>query len=200
MAAWLRYNRRYARNEERDATCRRFLEKEPGSIRRAQRGASQANLQRVAMGTEMSASQRFEAGVWGTEASVRGERHCISAVAFMVVGADLNRRPLGRSMRFKMPRYPNIRLISSGVGVVFVRGGHRETRTHAASRPGTRGPLLCRPDLSVIHRSSDFQWLLEMKDEREPMFLSWFIALGPFLLLAARKPSLHRSLIAFAAR
>ena len=34
---------------------------------------------------------------------------------------------------------------------------------------------------------------------RGPMFLSWFIALGPFLLLAARKPSLHRSLIAFAA-
>ena len=43
------------------------------------------------------------------------------------------------------------------------------------------------------------KWLLEMKDECEPMFLSWFIALGPFLLLAARKPSLHRSLIAFAA-
>jgi hypothetical protein len=32
MAAWLRYNRRYARNEERDATCRRFLEKEPGAF------------------------------------------------------------------------------------------------------------------------------------------------------------------------
>ncbi len=31
------------------------------------------------------------------------------------------------------------------------------------------------------------------------MFLSWFIALGPFLLLAARKPSSHRSLITFAA-
>ena len=43
------------------------------------------------------------------------------------------------------------------------------------------------------------KWLLEMKNEIEPMFLSWFIALGPFLLLAARKPSLHRSLIAFAA-
>jgi hypothetical protein len=43
------------------------------------------------------------------------------------------------------------------------------------------------------------KWLLEMKDECEPMFLSWFIALGPFLLLAARKPSLHRSLISFAA-
>ena len=34
------------------------------------------------------------------------------------------------------------------------------------------------------------KWLLEMKDACEPMFLSWFIALGPFLLLAARKPSL----------
>jgi hypothetical protein len=43
------------------------------------------------------------------------------------------------------------------------------------------------------------KWLLEMKDECEPMFLSWFIALGPFLLLAARKPELHRSVIAFAA-
>src|SRR5262252_7580919 len=43
------------------------------------------------------------------------------------------------------------------------------------------------------------KWLLEMKNETEPMFLSWFIALGPFLLLAARKPSSHRSLIAFAA-
>ena len=46
---------------------------------------------------------------------------------------------------------------------------------------------------------ADSKWLLEMKDECEPMFLSFFIALGPFLLLAARKPSLHRSLIAFAA-
>lgn len=43
------------------------------------------------------------------------------------------------------------------------------------------------------------RWLLEMKNECDPMFLSWFIALGPFLLLAARKPSSHRSLIAFAA-
>ena len=43
------------------------------------------------------------------------------------------------------------------------------------------------------------KWLLEMKNECDPMFLSWFIALGPFLLLAARKPSSHRFLIAFAA-
>jgi hypothetical protein len=42
-------------------------------------------------------------------------------------------------------------------------------------------------------------WLLEMKNACDPMFLSWFITLGPFLLLAARKPSLHRPLIVFAA-
>jgi len=42
------------------------------------------------------------------------------------------------------------------------------------------------------------KWLLEMHNGCEPMFLSWFIALGPFLLLAARKPSSHRSLIIFA--
>jgi uncharacterized membrane-anchored protein YitT (DUF2179 family) len=42
------------------------------------------------------------------------------------------------------------------------------------------------------------RWLLVMQNEVDPMFLSWFIALGPFLLLAARKPSSHRLLIAFA--
>src|SRR5215470_1770189 len=43
------------------------------------------------------------------------------------------------------------------------------------------------------------KWLLETKDACDPMFLSWFITLGPFLILAAKKPFLHRSLIAFAA-
>src|ERR1700674_119418 len=43
------------------------------------------------------------------------------------------------------------------------------------------------------------KWLLELKNETEPIFLSFYVALGPFLLLAARKPSSHRSLIAFAA-
>ena len=33
------------------------------------------------------------------------------------------------------------------------------------------------------------KWLLELKNETEPMFLSFYVALGPFLLLAARKPS-----------
>ena len=43
------------------------------------------------------------------------------------------------------------------------------------------------------------KWLLELNNETEPMFLSFYIALGPFLLLAVRKPSLHHSLIAFTA-
>jgi hypothetical protein len=43
------------------------------------------------------------------------------------------------------------------------------------------------------------KWLMEMHNETEPMFLSFFIALGPFLLIAARNPSAHRSLIAFTA-
>lgn len=43
-------------------------------------------------------------------------------------------------------------------------------------------------------------WLLRMNNnECEPMFLSFYVALGPFLLLAIRNPSLHRSLISFAA-
>jgi hypothetical protein len=43
------------------------------------------------------------------------------------------------------------------------------------------------------------KWLLEMHNETEPMFLSFFIALGPFLLLAARNPSAYRPLISFTA-
>ena len=43
-------------------------------------------------------------------------------------------------------------------------------------------------------------WLVQMNDnECEPMFLSFFVVLGLFLLLAVRRPSAHRSLIAFAA-
>ncbi|HLY39856.1 MAG TPA: DUF6632 domain-containing protein [Terracidiphilus sp.] len=42
-------------------------------------------------------------------------------------------------------------------------------------------------------------WLLEQNNECEPMFLSFFIPVGVFLLLAARKPSEHRSMIALAA-
>ena len=42
-------------------------------------------------------------------------------------------------------------------------------------------------------------WLLEGKCECGPMFLSFFIPAGVFLLIAARKPSEHRSMIALAA-
>jgi len=55
---------------------------------------------------------------------------------------------------------------------------------------------LIYPLYTDLHRSS---WLLVQKNETEPMFLSFFIALGFFLLLAARKPSDYRSLIVFAA-
>ena len=42
-------------------------------------------------------------------------------------------------------------------------------------------------------------WLVEQKGEVEPMFLSFFIPVGVFLIIAARRPSEHRSMIALAA-
>lgn len=42
-------------------------------------------------------------------------------------------------------------------------------------------------------------WLLEQKNACEPMFLSFFIPAGVFLLVAARRPSQHRSMIALVA-
>ena len=42
-------------------------------------------------------------------------------------------------------------------------------------------------------------WLLVQKNECEPMFLSFFIPVGVFLLMAIRRPSEHRSMIALAA-
>ena len=43
-------------------------------------------------------------------------------------------------------------------------------------------------------------WLLEMHDnECEPMFITFLVALGVFLLLAVRKPVEYRLVIAFAA-
>src|SRR5208283_1974089 len=42
-------------------------------------------------------------------------------------------------------------------------------------------------------------WLLDRKNEIEPMFLSFFIPVGVFLLMAARRPPEHRSMIALAA-
>ena len=42
-------------------------------------------------------------------------------------------------------------------------------------------------------------WLLQGKNEIEPMFLSFFVPVGVFLLIAANSPSEHRSMIALAA-
>ena len=42
-------------------------------------------------------------------------------------------------------------------------------------------------------------WLLEQHNEVEPMFLSFFIPVGVFLLVAASRSSEHRSMIALAA-
>jgi len=42
-------------------------------------------------------------------------------------------------------------------------------------------------------------WLLVQKNACDPMFLSFFIPVGVFLLMAARRPSEHRSMIALAA-
>ena len=42
-------------------------------------------------------------------------------------------------------------------------------------------------------------WLLQRKNECGPMFLSFFIPVGVFLLMAARRPAEHRSMIALAA-
>jgi hypothetical protein len=58
-------------------------------------------------------------------------------------------------------------------------------------------------DLSMIYflyldlRHSS--WLLVQKNECDPMFLSFFIPVGVFLLIAARRPAEHRSMIALAA-
>ena len=42
-------------------------------------------------------------------------------------------------------------------------------------------------------------WLLDNKNEVEPMFMSFFIPIGVSLLVAARRPSEYRSMIALAA-
>jgi hypothetical protein len=42
-------------------------------------------------------------------------------------------------------------------------------------------------------------WLLVQHNECDPMFLSFFVPVGVFLLMAAPRPSEHRSMIALAA-
>ena len=57
-------------------------------------------------------------------------------------------------------------------------------------------------NLAIIYPLMDLRhssWLLELKNECESMFLSFFIPVGVSLLVAARRPSEHRSMIALAA-
>ena len=42
-------------------------------------------------------------------------------------------------------------------------------------------------------------WLLKQKNECDPMFLSVFVPVGVFLLIAARRPTEYRSMIALVA-
>ena len=60
--------------------------------------------------------------------------------------------------------------------------------------------LLNLPQIYLLYMDlRHSSWLLEQKNECEPMFLSFFIPAGVFLLMAARRPSEHRSMIALAA-
>jgi hypothetical protein len=61
------------------------------------------------------------------------------------------------------------------------------------------GLLYLAPSYFLYMDLRHSSWLLVQKNETEPMFLSFFIPVGVFLLIAARRPSEHRSVIALAA-
>ena len=72
-------------------------------------------------------------------------------------------------------------------------------RTPNTDRPGDRGAVESGHNLFSIYGSAAFQLAFEQKNECEPMFLSFFIPVGGFLLMAARRRPEHRSMIALAA-
>jgi len=79
------------------------------------------------------------------------------------------------------------------------KGGRCEKRTPDTDRLGDRG-LFNLPQIYFLYMDlRHSSWLLEGKCECGPMFLSFFIPVGVFLLMAARRPSEHRSMIALAA-
>jgi len=57
--------------------------------------------------------------------------------------------------------------------------------------------LLFSAGIFVLVGSVQSSWRAN-KESADPMFLSLYVTLGVFLLLAARNPSAHRSLIAYA--
>ena len=81
-------------------------------------------------------------------------------------------------------------------------GGSLETPTHITSCSGDIGTPLYRSHLPAVWRSSAFRVATgDAQRNRADVseLFSFFIPLGVFLLLAARNPSAHRSLIAFTA-
>ena len=56
--------------------------------------------------------------------------------------------------------------------------------------------LIC---LAGLYPLVESLWYWQHSDEIVPMFLSLYVTLGVFLLIAVRNPAAHRSLIAFAA-
>jgi hypothetical protein len=74
---------------------------------------------------------------------------------------------------------------------------HERTRQVVLAVIGLFYVALLYPLYTDLWRS---KWLIKMHNEEcEPMFITFFVALGVFLLLAARKPREYRTLIAFAA-
>lgn len=61
------------------------------------------------------------------------------------------------------------------------------------------GPLYLAPTYFLYRDLRHSSWLLEQHNEIEPMFLSFFIPVGIFLLLAARRPAEYRSMIVLVA-
>jgi hypothetical protein len=60
--------------------------------------------------------------------------------------------------------------------------------------------LLNLPQIYLVYMDLwHSNWILDGKPEVGPMFLSFFIPVGVFLLLAARRPAEHRSMIALVA-
>ncbi|MFZ1160092.1 MAG: DUF6632 domain-containing protein, partial [Candidatus Sulfotelmatobacter sp.] len=60
--------------------------------------------------------------------------------------------------------------------------------------------LLNLPQIYILYLDLwHSSWLLERKNECGPMFLSFFIPVGIFPLIAARRPYEHRSMIALVA-
>ena len=74
------------------------------------------------------------------------------------------------------------------------KGGQCEKRTPDTDLPADRGlfnlALIYFLFTDLWHSS----WLLEGKNEIEPMFLSFFVPVGVFLLMAARRPSEYPAL------